>query len=144
MRLWGAGNESWLSGSSSWGSRMCVISDRYLILRVRACCTALLVFSFCNANSQSMSIDCFRALSVTTMTNADRTWASKAQLNIEQTTSRSVFSLRQFQVRSCSDIDKSKDVNFSWKAYVAYQLYNFDWKTENVLHGSSSWSLAHG
>ena len=89
-------NGSWLSGSSGWrigkssGSR----GERYLILRVRACYTALHVFSFCEANIQSICNDCFRILLVTAMTSVERTWASKAWLNHEQT-SLSVFSLRQ-------------------------------------------------
>ena len=102
IRLGGRGNrinKSWIFGSCGKRSvSIVIVVERYLILRVRACCTALLVSLLCEANVRSMSSDGFRVLNKTKMTNVDRTWASKARLNCEQT-SRSVFSLRQS--RSC-------------------------------------------
>ena len=73
MRLGGLRGRTRLSRPPGWGTGRSVIGERDLILSVRAYCTALLAFSFCEANVQSMSIDCFRVFFVTAMTNVDRT-----------------------------------------------------------------------
>ena len=96
-RLWLS--DSWLSGSG-WRDRESsgcnpITGERYIILRVRECCTARLVSLFCEANVQSMFSDSFRVVAETRMTNVERTWTSKARLNCEQT-SRIVFNASQF------------------------------------------------
>ena len=78
MRLGGVGDRSRLSSSNSGIGKTAGCTDisageRYMILRVRACCTALPVSLFCEANIQSMSIDCFRLLAVIAMTIVERT-----------------------------------------------------------------------